>query len=156
MSYLFQIFGRHSLDVSALVQDNFRFLVCLSVCSLPHFLTDIMLTVDISSFGWSEWVSPRKVIKWNKIPFFNIQESVQKKALANFQILLSITWISTFFQLTPWGGGLGFQQGCGHMFVCLYASPNQVIDISSLRGDIFWEYSEDIWCDVCHLMPNNV
>ena len=48
------------------------------------------------------------------------------------------------FSADPLGGGLGFQQGCGHMFVCLYASPNQVIDISSLRGDIFWEYSEDI------------
>ena len=52
MSYLFQIFGRHSWDDSALVQNNSRFLVCLSVCSLPHFLTDIMLTVDISSFAW--------------------------------------------------------------------------------------------------------
>ena len=47
----FQIFRRHSWDVFALVQNNLGFLVCLSVCSLPHFLTDIMLTVDISSSG---------------------------------------------------------------------------------------------------------
>ena len=37
------------MDVSAPVQNNFRFLVCLSVCSLPHFLTEIRLSLDISS-----------------------------------------------------------------------------------------------------------
>ena len=49
----FQILGIHSWDVSALVQNNFRFLVCLSVCSLSHFLTEIMLTVNIFSSGWA-------------------------------------------------------------------------------------------------------
>ena len=39
------------MDVSALVQNDLGFLVCLSVFSLPHFLTEIMLTVDISSSG---------------------------------------------------------------------------------------------------------
>ena len=52
MSYLFQVFNRHSWDVSALVQNNFRFFVCLSVCSLPNFLTEIGLSYDISSSGW--------------------------------------------------------------------------------------------------------
>ena len=56
MSHLFQILGRHSWDISALVQNNHRFLVCLSVCSLTHFLTDIMLTVDISSSGWASFL----------------------------------------------------------------------------------------------------
>ena len=45
MSYLFHIFRRHSWDVSTLVQNNFIFLVCLSVCSLPHFLTENRLSV---------------------------------------------------------------------------------------------------------------
>ena len=52
MSYLFQIFCRNFWDSCTLVQNNLRFLVCLSVCSLPHFLTEIILTVDISSSGW--------------------------------------------------------------------------------------------------------
>ena len=49
----FQIFGRHSRDVSALVKNNFRFLVCLSVCSMPQFLTKIRLSLDICSSRWS-------------------------------------------------------------------------------------------------------
>ena len=53
MSYLFQIFGGHSLDVPALVQNNFIFLVCLSVCSLPHFPTEMRLSLDISSSRWT-------------------------------------------------------------------------------------------------------
>ena len=36
-------------DFFTLLQNNFRFLVCLLVCSLPHFLTEIM----ISSFRWA-------------------------------------------------------------------------------------------------------
>ena len=52
LSQLSQIFRRHSLDVFTLVQNNFRFLVCLSVCSLPQFLTEIRLSLDIFSSGW--------------------------------------------------------------------------------------------------------
>ena len=48
MPQLSQIFWRHSWDVSTLVPNNFRFLVCLSVCSLPHFLTEMKSTLDIS------------------------------------------------------------------------------------------------------------
>ena len=53
MSWLSQIFWRHSLDVCTLVSNNFRFLVCLSVCSLPHYLTEIRLSLDISSCRWA-------------------------------------------------------------------------------------------------------
>ena len=42
----FQIFKRP-------VQNNFRFLLCLSVCSLSHFLTEIRLSLDISSSRWA-------------------------------------------------------------------------------------------------------
>ena len=45
VSYLSQIFQRYTLDVCTLVSNSFRFLVCLSVCSLPHFLTEIRLSV---------------------------------------------------------------------------------------------------------------
>ena len=53
MSQLSQIFWRHSWDVSTLVPNNIRFLVCLLVCSLPHFLTKITLSLDISSSRWA-------------------------------------------------------------------------------------------------------
>ena len=53
MSYLSQIFWRHSWDVCTLILNNFKFLVCLSVCSLPDFLTKIWLTLDIFSSGWN-------------------------------------------------------------------------------------------------------
>ena len=45
MSNLSQIFWRYSLDVCALILNNFRFLVCLSVWSLPQFLTENRLSV---------------------------------------------------------------------------------------------------------------
>ena len=45
MTYLSEIFCRHTWDVCSLVPNNFKFLVCLSVCSLPHFLTKIPLSV---------------------------------------------------------------------------------------------------------------
>ena len=50
--YLSQIFCRYSCNVCTLVPNNFRFLVCLSVCSLPHSLTKIRLTLDMSSSQW--------------------------------------------------------------------------------------------------------
>ena len=53
MSYLFQIFWRHSWDVPTLVPDNSKNFVYLSVCSLPHFLTEIWLSLDISSCRWA-------------------------------------------------------------------------------------------------------
>ena len=49
MTNLFQIFWRHSWVVPTLVPNNSKNLVCLSVCSLPHFLTEIRLSLDISS-----------------------------------------------------------------------------------------------------------
>ena len=52
MRYLSEIFWRHSWDVPTLVPHDFDFLVCLSVCSLSHFLTEIRLSLDISSSRW--------------------------------------------------------------------------------------------------------
>ena len=45
MSYLSQIFWKYFWDISLLILNNFRFLVCLSVCSLPHFLTEYTFSV---------------------------------------------------------------------------------------------------------------
>ena len=45
MSQLSQIFWIYSWDVCTLVPNNFRFLVPLSVFSLPHFLTENRLSV---------------------------------------------------------------------------------------------------------------
>ena len=52
MNHLSQIFWRHSWDVSTQVPNNLRFLVFLSVCSLPQFLTEIQLSSDILSSEW--------------------------------------------------------------------------------------------------------
>ena len=53
MSYLSKIFWTYFLDVCRVVPNDLVFLVCLSVCSLPQCLNDIMLTVNISSSGWA-------------------------------------------------------------------------------------------------------
>ena len=45
MSYLSQIFWRYSWEVCSLFSNNFMFFVCLSVCSLPHFVTEISLSM---------------------------------------------------------------------------------------------------------------
>ena len=52
MRYLAEIFWRHSLDICTLIQNNFKFLVCLSDCSLFYIFTKIRLIVDIYSSGW--------------------------------------------------------------------------------------------------------
>merc|ERR1711954_607792 len=39
--YLSQIFWRHSWDVGTLIPNNFEIVVCLSVCYLAYFLTEI-------------------------------------------------------------------------------------------------------------------
>ena len=44
MSYLSEFFWRHSWDVCTLVPNNSEFLVCLSVCQLAYFLTEIIQT----------------------------------------------------------------------------------------------------------------
>ena len=53
MRYLSEIFWRCSWYVCSLVSKNSKFLVCLSVCSLSHFLTEIRLSLDISSSRWA-------------------------------------------------------------------------------------------------------
>ena len=40
------------MDVCTLVLNKFWYCVFLSVCSLPHYLTENISTVDISSSGW--------------------------------------------------------------------------------------------------------
>ena len=40
--YLSEFFLRHSWDVCTLIPINFEFLVCLSVCQLAYFLTEII------------------------------------------------------------------------------------------------------------------
>ena len=39
--YISEFFWRHSWDVGTLFPNNFEFLVCLSVCQLAYFLTEI-------------------------------------------------------------------------------------------------------------------
>ena len=45
ISYLLSIFWTHSWEVCLLILNIFSFLVCLSVCPLPHFFTENRLAV---------------------------------------------------------------------------------------------------------------
>ena len=56
MRYLSEIFLRHSQDISGLFTDHFEFLVCLSVCQLAYFLTEIRLMWGYLQF-WMRYLS---------------------------------------------------------------------------------------------------
>ena len=56
MRYLFETFWRHSLDVGTLVPNNCEFLVCLSVCQLANFLTEIRQIQGYVQF-WMRYLS---------------------------------------------------------------------------------------------------
>ena len=120
MSYLFQIFRRHSWDVSAVVQHNFRFLVCLSVCSLPHYLTDIMLTVDISSSGGTSFFKFSEDISWILVQYFKIIQDFLYVCLSvhclTYLLILCYQWIS------PVLDELAFSNFLETFLGCLYTS----------------------------------
>ena len=56
MRYLSEIFWRHSQDVCSLVPNNYKFLVCLSVCQLAYFLTEIRQIQGYLKF-WMRYLS---------------------------------------------------------------------------------------------------
>ena len=56
MRYLSEIFWRHSHDISGLFPDHSDFLVCLSVCQLTYFLTEIRLIQGYLQF-WMRCLS---------------------------------------------------------------------------------------------------
>ena len=56
MRYLSEIFWRHSWDVCTLVPNNSEFLVCLSVCQLAYFLTEIIQIQGYLQF-WKRYLS---------------------------------------------------------------------------------------------------
>ena len=64
MRYLSENFWTHYWDVFTLFPNKCKFFVCLSVCSLTHFLTDTMLTVDISSSGGASFLKFSGDIPW--------------------------------------------------------------------------------------------
>ena len=70
MSYLYQIFWRHSWDVCRLILNNFRYVVCLSVCPLPHFLTESRLYLDISGCRWAIFFNFFGDIPWIFLHYF--------------------------------------------------------------------------------------
>ena len=53
MRYIFNFFWRHSLDICTLIQNNYEFLVCLSVCQIVTSLLKLDKYGDISFFGWN-------------------------------------------------------------------------------------------------------
>ena len=56
MRNLSEIFWRHSWDVCTQVPNNSEFLVCLSVCQLAYFLTEIRQIQDYLQF-WIRYLS---------------------------------------------------------------------------------------------------
>ena len=54
--YIFLNFWRHSLDISVLFLKHSVFVVCLSVCQLVYFLTEIMSIQDYLQF-WMIYIS---------------------------------------------------------------------------------------------------
>ena len=53
MRYFSEISCIHSWDFGTLVPYISDFIVCLSVCSLPHLLTEIRLILTISNSRWA-------------------------------------------------------------------------------------------------------
>ena len=51
----FKNFWRHSWDVCTLIQNNSEFLVCLSVCQLAYFLTEIIQIQGYLQF-WKKYL----------------------------------------------------------------------------------------------------
>ena len=73
MRYLSEIFWRHSWNVCRLFLNTYKFLVCLSVCQLAHFLTEIRHIKGYLQF-WMRYLSE---IFWTQswyiyTPFLNI------------------------------------------------------------------------------------
>ena len=56
MRYVSEIFWRHSWDVSTLVSNKSEFLVCLSVCQLAQFFTEITQILGYLQF-WIRYLS---------------------------------------------------------------------------------------------------
>ena len=56
MRYLTEIFWRHFQDFSGLCTDHFEFLVCMSVCELAYFLTEIRLILGYLQL-WMRYLS---------------------------------------------------------------------------------------------------
>ena len=66
MIYLFEIFCRHSWNMGRLVPNNCELLVCLSVCQMAYFLTEIGLIQGYLQF-WMRYLSELFWrLSWNK------------------------------------------------------------------------------------------
>merc|ERR1711954_162533 len=120
--YLSEIFWRHSWDVGTLVPNNSEFFVCLSVCYLAHFLTEIT-----------------QILRY---------------------IQIWIRYLSEFFGDIPWMFVHLFQIILNFLYVCQSVSwlislgkSYKYRDISSSGRDIFLKFSETFWY-VCTLFPN--
>ena len=79
MRYVFQIFWRNSLDICLIITNKFRFLLCLSVCSLAHFLTELILTLFMSTSRW--------------VIFFKSSEDLFKVCVHRLQIISDFFYV---------------------------------------------------------------
>ena len=121
MRYLSEIFWRHSWDVPTLVPNNSDFLVCLSVCSLSHFLTEIRLSLDISSSSWAI--------------YFKFSGDIPGIFLQSFQIITdflhvcqSVSWLTFLLKLgylwiSPVLDELSFSNFQETFLGCFYTCP---------------------------------
>ena len=88
MNYLFETFWRHCLDIGALFPSDCEFLVCLSVCQLAYFFTEIIqiqgyLQFQIRYFSEIFWRHP-----WDAGTLFPNN--------SEFLVCLTVCWFAYF------------------------------------------------------------
>ena len=100
MRYLSEIFWRHSWDVCTLVPNNSEIHVCLSVCQLAYFLTEIIQIQGYLQF-WKRYLSE---IFWRP----SQDESTLVPNNSEFLVCLSVCQLAYF--LTEIGQIQGYLQ----------------------------------------------
>ena len=92
MRYLSEMFQRHSFDICTLVPNNLKFLVCLSVCQLAYFLTEIIKIQGYLRF-WKRYLSE---ISWRH----SWDVCTLFKTNQNFlYVCVSVRWLTSLLKL---------------------------------------------------------
>ena len=160
MIYLSEIFWRCSQDVSTLILNNSEILVCLSVCSLAYFLTEIrqiqgyllFLMIYLSDIFWRHTWDIFTLFPNN----FKFLVCLSVHQLAYFHneirpiqgyLLFWMRYLSENFWTHYWDFFTLFPNKC-NFFVCLSVCQllklEKYRDISGPEGDIFLKFFGDI------------
>ena len=110
MKYLSEIFWGHSWDVGSLVPNNTEIVVCLSVCQLAYFLTEIRQIKGYLQF-WMKYLSE---IFWRH--FWYVGRPIPN----NSEILATFCHFCHFCHLLPlFASFLGGQTHKLHKYICV-------------------------------------